>query len=209
MSDLQPDSAPTRSLLRRVRGGDRQALDRLLAGYRPRLRAFVDARLDPALRARLDPSDVVQEVQVQIVNRIGDFLKDSPMPFHLWVRKLAFERVLNARRGHRAARRSVARDVQLPDSSSVLLARPLLSAGPSPSQALAARELADRVALAVAGLAEADRDILLMRHVEDLDYQEIACLLDVEPAAARKRYGRALLRLRKVLIDAGLLESLS
>jgi RNA polymerase sigma-70 factor (ECF subfamily) len=210
MSDVQPDSARTDALLQRVRQGNRQALDELLARYRPRLRAFVETRFDPPLRARLDPSDVVQEAQVRIAERMDDFLEQRPMPFHLWVRKLAYERLLNARRDHRTAgRRSVDREVPLPERSSVLLARPLLAASPSPSQALVAREFADRVALAVAGLAEADREILLMRHVEGLPYQEIACLLDVEPATARKRYGRALLRLRKVLIDAGLLESQS
>jgi RNA polymerase sigma-70 factor (ECF subfamily) len=94
----------------------------------------------------------------------------------------------------------------LPDRSSLLLARPLLSGGPSPSQQVAALEFADRVARAVAKLAEADREVLLMRHAEELPYEEIACLLEIEPAAARKRYGRALLRLQNVLSEHGLLE---
>src|SRR5262249_57554204 len=86
-------------------------------------------------------------------------------------------------------------------------ARPLVHPGPSPSQQLEARELAERVSRAVAGLAEADREILLMRHAEELPYEEIACLLEIEPAAARKRYGRALIRLQKVLTDHNLLEA--
>jgi RNA polymerase sigma-70 factor (ECF subfamily) len=129
------------------------------------------------------------------------------MPFHLWARKTAYERLLNLRRDHRKrARRSVDREVGLPDRSSLLLARPFLAGGPSPSQRLAAREFADRVAQAVGTLTEADREILLMRHAEELPYEEIACLLEVELAAARKRYGRALIRLQKVLSDHGLLE---
>ena len=88
-----------------------------------------------------------------------------------------------------------------------MLARPLLAAAPSPSQQLEARELAQRLGRAVAGLAEADREILLLRHAEDLSFREIACLLDIEPAAARKRFGRALIRLQNVLIEQGLLES--
>jgi RNA polymerase sigma-70 factor (ECF subfamily) len=129
------------------------------------------------------------------------------MPFHLWVRKTAYERLLKVQRDHRRRVRSVDREVPLPDHSSLLMAKPLLAGASSPSRQLAAREFADRVGLAVAALAEADREILLMRHAEELPYAEIACLLDIEADAARKRYGRALLRLRKVLKDHGLLES--
>jgi RNA polymerase sigma-70 factor (ECF subfamily) len=208
MPEVTPDSTETRDLLEQVRAGDQKALERLLALYRRRLHAFVAARLDAQLRARLDPSDLVQETQLRIAARIHDYLEQPPMPFHLWARKLAYDRLLNARRDHRgAARRSVDREAGWPDRSSLLLARPLIATGPSPSQQLAAREYAERVSRAVAELSESDREILLMRHAEELLYEEIGCLLEVEPAAARKRYGRALLRLRQVLSDHGLLES--
>jgi RNA polymerase sigma-70 factor (ECF subfamily) len=207
MTEVKPDSAQTRLLLEQVARGDRQALERLLQQYRPRLHAFIEARLGPWVRSRVDPSDVVQEVQLEVAQRMDDFLDRSPMPFHLWVRKTAYERLLKVQREHRQrARRSVDREVALPDHSSLFLAKPLLAGGPSPSQQLAARELADRVGQAVTELPEADREVLLMRHMEGLDYAEIACLLDVSAAAARQRYGRALLRLRKVLKDHGLLE---
>ncbi len=208
MPDINPDSARTRGLLDKVRAGDALALDELLQHYRRRLHAFIASRLDPRLRARLDPSDVVQETQLRIAQRIGDYLEQPPMPFHLWARKLAYDRLLNARRDHgEAAKRSVDREAGWPDHSSLLLAKPLLAGGPSPSQHLAARELSERVSRAVARLAETDREILLMRHAEGLGYAEVACLLDIEPATARKRYGRALLRLRQVLSEDGLLES--
>jgi RNA polymerase sigma-70 factor (ECF subfamily) len=208
MAEVKPDSAQTRGLLERVARGDRQALGQLLERYRPRMRAFVEARLDPRVRSRLDASDVVQEVQLEVTRRMDDFLKRSPMPFHLWVRKTAYERVLKVQRDHQQrARRSVEREVPLPDRSSLLLAKPLLAGASSPSQQAAAREFAERVGRAVAELPEADREILLMRHAEELPYAEIACLLDIEADAARKRYGRALLRLRKVLKEHGLLES--
>lgn len=206
MAEVRPDSAQTCDLLEQVRQGDREALDRLLVRYRPDLQAFVDFHLDPRLRARLDPSDVVQEAQLEAVRRMDDFLERRPMPFHLWVRKVAYERMLNLRRDHRRARRALDREVPLPERSSLLLVRSLVNGGPSPSQQLAAREFADRVGRAVAELSEADREVLLMRHAEDLSYDEIACLLEIQPAAARKRYGRALIRLQKVLGDHGLLE---
>jgi RNA polymerase sigma-70 factor (ECF subfamily) len=206
MTEVKPDSAETCGLLERITRGDRQALGRLLQLYRARWHAFIEARLDPRLRARLDPSDVVQEVQLEVAQRLEDFLSRSPMPFHLWARKTAYERLLKVRRDHRRRARSVEREVALPDRSSLLLAKPLLAGGPSPSQQLAAREFADRVSRAVALLAEVDREVLLMRHMEELSYAEVACLLDVKEDAARQRYGRALLRLRQVLKDQGLLE---
>jgi RNA polymerase sigma factor (sigma-70 family) len=123
MSDVAADSAETVRLLEQVGQGDSQALDALLARYRPRLHAFVRVRLDPRVRSRLDASDVVQEAQLRIAGRMGEFLERRPMPFHLWARKVAYERLLNAQRGHRAAaRRSVDREVALPDRSSLLLA---------------------------------------------------------------------------------------
>src|SRR5438132_2938222 len=195
MADVEPDSQATRGLLERIGRGDRQALERLLARYRPRLHAFVAVRLDPRLRTRVDASDVVQEVQLEVARNIDAFLRRRAMPFHLWVRKTAYQRVLNLRRDHRRARRSVEREIPWPEQSSLLLARPLLAGGPSPSQQLAAKELAERVAQAVAELGEDDREILLMRHAEELSYDEIACLLEIEAATARKRYGRALVRL--------------
>jgi len=208
MVQVQADSAETSDLLEDIAKGDRQALDRLLQRYRPRLYAFIEHRLDPRMRSRLDASDVVQEVQLEVIRRMGDFLKRNPMPFHLWVRKTAYERLLKLQRAHRRrARRSVDREVALPDRSSLLLAKPLLAAGSSPSQQHAAREFADRVGQAVTELLDTDREILLMRHADELPYSEITCLLEIGAEAARKRYGRALLRLRAVLKNHGLLES--
>jgi RNA polymerase sigma-70 factor (ECF subfamily) len=207
MDDVRPDSAQTCALLEAARRGEAQAIEQLLADCRPALRAFVEARFDPQLAARLDPSDVVQEAQLAVLRRLPEFLERRPMPFHLWVRKTAYERLLNARRDHlTAARRAVAREMHLPDRSSLLLAQALLTSAPTPSEQAQAEEFAERVSRAVADLSEADQEILRLRHVDDLPYQEIGCLLEIAAAAARKRYGRALLRLRKVLSEHGLLE---
>jgi len=206
MHEMKTDSAETNELLERIRGGDQPALEALLARHQQRLHAFIDCHLDPRLRARLDPSDIVQETQLEVVRRMDDFLKRQPMPFHLWVAKTAYERLLHARRDHRRHRRSVAREEVWPERSSLLLAQSLLAGGPSPSRVLQAKELAERVRRAVAELAEADREILLLRDADELPYEEIACLLEIEPAAARKRYGRALIRLQKILTERGIVE---
>ena len=206
MPDLTPDSAETCNLLDQVEKGNQRALEKLLERHRPDLRAFIAVRLDPRLAARLDPSDVVQEAQLEVVRRMDDFLSRRPMPFYVWLRKTAYQRLLDLRRHHRRGRRSVEREAALPERSSLLLARPLLAGAASPSQQAQARELAERVARAVADLPAADQEVLLMRHGEGRPFEEIAHLLELSAAAARKRFGRALLRLQKALAEKGLLE---
>src|SRR5262249_36152017 len=103
------------------------------------------------------------------------------------------------------AKRSVRREVPLSERSSLLLARPLLAGGATPSQSLEARELAERVAEAVGGVSEAGREGLLLRDGEGVPVEGIGCLLDIEAATARKRFGRALIRLQKALRERGLL----
>jgi RNA polymerase sigma-70 factor (ECF subfamily) len=200
MTEPEPDSRETLALLDRVDGGDEAARERLLERHRAGLHSFVELRLDPRLRKRLDPSDVVQDVQMEAVRRLPDYLRRRPMPFRLWLRKAAHERLLMLRRRHLGARRrSVGREVQLPDQSSLVLAEQLLSPDLSPDEHLDRAEQIARVREALGRLTEADREILLMRYYERLTYEDAACILGIEPAAARKRHGRALLRLHKVL----------
>jgi RNA polymerase sigma-70 factor (ECF subfamily) len=207
MDEIRPDSEETGGLLRQVAAGDRQAYERLFARYQSYLLRVVEARLDPKVRARVDPSDVVQETQLEAFRRLPDYLAHRPMPFRLWLRKTAQERLLVVRRRHvEAARRAVGREAPLPERSSLLLARALL-AGSTPSRRLGRQELACRVRQAVARLPEADQEILLLRAFEGLSNQEAACVLDLDPATASKRHGRALLRLQKLLAEGGLTES--
>jgi RNA polymerase sigma-70 factor (ECF subfamily) len=205
MNSRAENSGETERLLQQVRGGEHLAIDQLLARHRPELRRLVQLRLDPKLRPRLDPSDVVQEAQLEALRRMEDYLQEPPMAFRLWLRQITYDRLLMVRRQHvRAERRTVERDVALPDQSSLMLAQQLLAGGSSPSEQLAKRELIRRVHRAVAELAESDRDILLMRNFEGLTNQEVSQLLGINLAAASQRYGRALLRLRKILLDQGL-----
>jgi RNA polymerase sigma-70 factor, ECF subfamily len=203
MAELAHDSAETQRLLEQARAGTAGAVDRLLERHRVYLRRFVELRLCPQLRARVDPSDVVQEAQMEAVRRLDGYLRDAPLPFRLWLRRIAQDRVLMLRRRHRGAgRRAVTREAVMPDESSLAFARQLLASGTSPSARLAASELAQRVREAVAQLPEADQEIILLRNFEGLSNQEVAQLLEIQPATASQRYGRALLRLRKLLDEA-------
>jgi len=208
MDELTPDSGETRDLLEQAGTGHRPAFDRLLARHRPDLLQFVGLRMDPKMRGRVDPSDVVQETQLEVYRRLGDFLDRRPMPFHVWLRKTAYERLLMARRQHvEAAQRAVGRERPLPDRSSLLFAQRILARGSTPSRSLGRRELVRRLHQALAELPDTDREILVMRNIEERSYQEIACILDIEPAAARKRHGRALIRLHALLAADGPMDS--
>jgi RNA polymerase sigma-70 factor (ECF subfamily) len=208
MHETAPDADQTQLLLQEARGGDRRAVEELLAGHRPYLRRLVELRLDPRLRSRVDASDVVQEAQLEAARRLAGYLQGPPMPFRLWLRELAYDRLVMLRRRHLgAARRSVGREVALPEGPSLHFARGLLDAGPTPSQQMQQQELADRVRAAVARLPTADREVLLMRTFEDLSFEEVAYLLGVTAETARKRHGRALLRLHRILSEGGLTES--
>jgi RNA polymerase sigma-70 factor, ECF subfamily len=208
VDELTPDTTEVFTLLQQADAGNPEAFERLFAQHRAELRQFIERRLDPQIRTRLDASDVVQETHLEAFRRLADFLRRRPMPFRLWLRKTAYERLLLLRRRHvGAARRSVRQEVGLPDQSSLLLAQQLLASGSTPSEQVNQRELAGRVQQAVARLAPPDQEILLMRNYEGLSYQEIACVLAIDPAAARKRHGRARLRLHQLLAAGGLTES--
>ena len=134
MPDMRQDSDATRDLLDAVGRGEPSALEKLLERHRPELNGFIHAHFDPRLKARIDPSDVVQEPQGEVVRSMDDFLASRPMPFHVWLRRKAMDRLRNLRRDHvKRARRSVSREQALPDRSSLLVARPLLARGSSPS----------------------------------------------------------------------------
>jgi RNA polymerase sigma-70 factor (ECF subfamily) len=208
MHQVPPDSAETQRLLGQVRAGDRPAFDQLLARHQSYLRRVVELRLDPRLGPRVDPSDVVQETHLEALNRLVAYLKCPALPFRLWLRQIACDRALKARRHHLgASRRALGREVPLPEQSSLVLARQLLDGGPTASQQLDHRELARRLRQCVARLPEADREVVILRHYEGLSNQEVAHLLGIDPGTASKRHGRAMLRLHRILLERGLTES--
>jgi RNA polymerase sigma-70 factor (ECF subfamily) len=191
------DSPHTEELLRRISRGDSAALEQLLLLERDYLRRLVDLRMEDDLRRRVDPSDVVQETLVVVSRKVQDFLDRRPTSFRLWIRRKAIERLIELRRKHRAAKRSVGRELRLSDASSMAVARCFL--GESPSQVADRRELAHRARAAIQTLNEVDREVLLLRHVEELSNAEVADLLEIAPDTASKRYGRAIRRLSEVM----------
>jgi RNA polymerase sigma-70 factor (ECF subfamily) len=202
---LDAGSDSTRELLEQARAGNPAAFEELFTRHREQLRHAVALRLDRRLAARVDVSDVVQETYLEAARRLAEYLERSAMPFALWLRWLARERVLTLHRQHLFAdKRAVGREVQpLPVDSSAQFAAGLVGPGPSPSQAVAALELAERLRLALQQLDDEERELLVGRHFEQLSNRELAQLLGISEAAANKRYVRALQRLRGILQNLG------
>src|SRR5437588_8949573 len=155
----------TQDLLAQARQGEPTAVERLLSAHREPLRRMIGMRLDPALAARLDASDIVQDVLLEAHRRLSDYLRDPVMPFHLWLRHIAKDHVIDAHRRHRVAqRRSLDREqpivpAALADHSSFELAGQILDQELTPATAAIRHELQRRLDAAVAGLDEDDREV--------------------------------------------------
>jgi RNA polymerase sigma-70 factor (ECF subfamily) len=202
---MWPDACETQQLLESARGGDADARGRLLARHRDALRRLIGLRLDPALGRRVDASDIVQDVLLDADRRLVDYLAAAKMPFHLWLRCLARDRLIDAHRHHRRAqRRSLDREQPLPaaawsDQSAIDLADLVRDRQATPAAAAIGRELQVRFQAALDELDDTDREVVLLRHFEQLSNGETAEVLGLSPPAAGMRYMRAMRRLRSLL----------
>jgi RNA polymerase sigma-70 factor (ECF subfamily) len=204
---VQPSEADNDRLLDEAAAGDDRARDRLLERYRQRLRELVALRMDRRLAARVDPSDVVQESLLEADQRLAEFVRDRPMPFYLWLRQLTLDRLIDLYRHHHSQKRSVRREARalspLPEGSLHELVDRLVSKGSSPSAGLH-REDRRRQAQSLLGqLPDADRELLVLRHLEHLSMKEVAAVLGISEGAAKVRHVRALARLREILGPVG------
>jgi RNA polymerase sigma-70 factor (ECF subfamily) len=194
------------ALLERAGQGDEAARQHLLVLHRQRLRQMIAVRMDCRLAARIDPSDVVQDTLAEAVEQFADYLRDRPLPFYPWLRQLAWKRLSELYRRHvlaqkRSVRREEHRPPALPDESALDLANRLLARGSSPSARLRREELRGLMQAALAQLAEHDREVLVLRHLEQLSTPEIAAVLGISEGAVYTRHLRALERLRSLLGD--------
>jgi RNA polymerase sigma-70 factor (ECF subfamily) len=197
-----PPDPDTDRLLDAAGQGDAQARGRLLERHRERLRRMVAVRLDRRLVTRVDPSDVVQETLLEAAARLDEYLRERRVPFYPWLRRLAWDRLADAYRRHlHAGRRSVGREEPpaVPGRSVLELAERLLAPGSGPSASLRRRERRDRVRAALEALPGRDREVLVLRYLEDLTTAEAAAVLGVGEGAVKMRLLRALQRLRDVL----------
>jgi RNA polymerase sigma-70 factor (ECF subfamily) len=202
---MSEQNSELRTLLKRSAGQDTAAVGELFELYRERLRRMIHVRMDPRLQGRLDASDVLQEAFLEYARSLPEYVKKPEAPFYLWLRCLA-ERKLHAlhRRHLGTHKRNAKREVSLyeggmAEASSVMLAAHLLGALTAPTQALLRAELQAQVQQALEEMEPIDREVLALRHYEQLSNREAAELLGLSEAAASIRFIRALRRLKELL----------
>ena len=192
-------------LQRRIERGDEAALLDLFTRHRDRLKRMVKLRLDRRLQGRIDASDVLQEASIDVVRRAAEYMARPSMPAFLWLRWITGERLLSLHRRHLGSKvRDAGLEVSLhhgalPQATSVSLAAMLLGRLTSPTRAAQRAELQLRLQDALNAMDPVDREILTLRHFEDLNNNETAQVLGISKTAASNRYIRALKRLKDAL----------
>jgi RNA polymerase sigma-70 factor (ECF subfamily) len=206
--DAKPpaESAGSDALIRRATAGDEAALAELFGHYQKRLRQMVGLRLDRRLQGRVDPSDVIQDAYIDAARRLPEFGREGKtMPFYLWLRLVTGERLLRVHRQHLGAiMRDAGREVSLyrgalPQASSESLAARLLGRLTTPSQALIRTEVQVQLQQVLNQMEAMDREIIVLRHFEELSNAEAAQVLGLTPQAASNRHVRAMARLQAIL----------
>ncbi len=201
------DETQTDQLLQQVMQGDEEARSQLFEKYRRRLRRLVAVRLDPRVASRVSPSDIVQETLIDASRRLHDFLVERPLPFFPWLRRLTEDRLVEAYRKHvQAQRRSVDREAKplpsMTDASSTRLAEHFIDSGSRPSGRLLRAERADLLHQMLLQLRAYDREVLIMRYLEDLEFAEIAATLGITENAVKIRHFRAIQRIGQIMNQA-------
>lgn len=195
------NSDETNALIRRAAAGDDTAWGAIVREHEPRLRTIIRLRLDPRLNGVIDPSDVLQETYKVVLKRLADYAEGPKHPFFLWLRYVAGDQLARAHRRHLGTkkRRPNGRLEPIPDASSVNMAGLLVGRENAPVDVAIREERRQRVVQALDALTADDREVLVLRHFEQLTALEAATLLHITEAAARKRYLRALERISDIL----------
>ncbi|MBT5021111.1 sigma-70 family RNA polymerase sigma factor [Planctomicrobium sp.] len=193
------------TLVDQVIHGDHRALGILFHHHRQRLWRIVNFRLDQRLLGRVDADDVLQESYLAAEKRLEHFLHDSPESFFIWLRLIVNQTMIDVHRRHLGTQsRDASRERQVsggwtPESTSFSLSHHLLGHMTSPTQAALRAELSTQLNVALETMGDLDREVLALRHFEELTNSETAKALDLSEQAASLRYVRALGRLRKIL----------
>jgi len=195
--------AEVASLIARLRDGDHAALAELFDRHRDKLRRMVQLRLDHRLAGRVSASDVLQEAYIDAIKRVDHYFDKPDQPFFGWLRLVVGQRLADVHREHLAQKRNASKDVTIDTTraggDSACLAAYLLGNLTSPSNAAAKNEAFTQLEEALNQMDPVDREVLALRHFEELSNGETAALLGIQSAAASKRYVRALARLKQIL----------
>lgn len=203
-SDREPDDTLA-ELLGRAVAGDQEAFRLLFSAHRERLKRMISLRMNRRVRGRVDDSDILQEAFLDAARKLDEYAAGPILPFFLWIRRLAELKLAEAHRRHLGTgARDAGREVSLhqgclPPADTASLAAQLLGSLTSPSRAASRAELRLMVQEALNAMDPADREVLALKHFEQLSTSEIAQVLGLSKAGAGSRYLRAIKRLRAAL----------
>ena len=191
-------------LIQKAQNGDLEALAQVFEINRERLKRMIRMRMSERVRPRVAVSDVLQEAYVDLAQQLGNYAKDPKLPFFLWMRRVTGLRLAKVHREHlgqqiRDANRDRRLDVAMPDASAVYMANQLAGQFTTVSEKAMRNENELRMQAAIEQVSETDREILAMRHVEQLTNSEIAVLLEISESAATNRYVRAIRKLKDAM----------
>jgi RNA polymerase sigma-70 factor (ECF subfamily) len=201
---MSADTRTDEELLNAARNGDEAALAVLIERHRDRLKRMVRLRMDRRLQGRVDPTDVVQEAYLSVRDKFSQYSADPRLPFFLWLRLEVGQKLVDVHRFHLGTKmRDAGQEVSLhhgalPQVTSLSLAEQLLGKLTTASQAAMRAELKIRVQEALNSMDPQDREVLILRHFEELSNAEAAQVLGIKASAAVNRYVRALKRLKDV-----------
>ena len=209
MISMGAASSGVEQLVKQAAAGDPGSWTELMKRYRSRLRRMVSFRMDARLQGRVDPSDVVQDICLAAWQHLGSYVSQPKTPFLLWLRAVAGHKLGDLHRHHLGARmRDARREVSLyqgslPGATSAALAAQLLGHLTRPSEAAVRAERKVQLQTALNAMDPIDREVLALRHFEQLTVGEAALVLGIKPKAAGMRYVRALRRLKEILTSLG------
>jgi RNA polymerase sigma-70 factor (ECF subfamily) len=211
---MNGDAERIDEVVQRAARGEEEALTELFSCYRGRLRQMIRLRLDRRLQGRVDPSDVLQDAYIDMAEKLPEYVGRATIPFFVWLRMVVGERLLRIHRHHLgAAMRDANREISLhrgafPEASSASLAAQLLGQITSASRAALRAETRLMLQEVLNAMDPIDREVIALRHFEELRNDEVAAALGLTKAAASKRYVRAMLRLKAAIAEArGLVDS--
>lgn len=183
-------------------GPDRSGFNEILIKYRNRLKKVISMRINLQLQGRLDASDIIQDAYVEASRTLDAYLEDPKIPVYLWLRHLVGEKLIQAHRFHlcakkRQADREVSIHAKMPSANSHSIAAQLVGGISTPSQAAIRNENKRLLMEALDKMDDIDREVLVLRHFEQLTGRETAIVLDMGHEAVKKRYIRALEKLER------------
>lgn len=192
--------------LEKLRTGGPEAVAELFSKYRDQLEQMIGFRMDPRLKGRIDPADVLQEAYLQLAKRLDEYLETPKVSFYVWMRQLTYQTLIDQHRLHFRTKRGLGQEAQKKrayNGTTYSIVGRLIAQNTTPGRAFEREEEKEQLHQALDSMQEVDREVLALRHFEGLPNKQVAEVLGIAITAASNRYVRAMTRLGKIMEELG------